>query len=215
MTFVDGERPEVHFKGEPFGLLVNRDDEPEVADGVPDGADAEVFEHNLVSLRQRFQVCYDGVQKLAPGMRFEFEDTTDDFKVRVLAGSGDLLGHLCEAFDHYRLPLKEINAEADIRSIADTFKENNIVEPPGYVLSEDAVEDAEQMSLLIAKPPVSVVLGMQPEGPMQKVSECPCDTWQSACVDGRTVAVNLYKELFTSEFQKCLFNLDTLTWSKQ
>jgi len=212
MKFIDGDHPEVHLNGVPFGLLVNRDDETEMADNVPEGDDAEVCEHNIESLSERFRACYNPVQKLEPGMRFEFEDNPDNFKVRVLAESGELLGYLCEAFDQCRLPLKMINDEADMRRAADILKDN-IVEPPDYILrNEDAVEDVEASDLFIAKAPASTVLGTKPEGLMQKVFG---GQWQSVHVGGRNVAVHLYKGSYTSEYQECLFNLDTLAWSNK
>eukprot|EP00415_Alexandrium_ostenfeldii_P002337 UN2337 len=93
--------------------------------------------------------------------------------------------------------------------------ENSLVVPPDYTVEEACLEDIEEtLELFIAKPPLSTALGMDPEGPVQKACDYQHVTWQSACVEGRSVAVNFYKGTFTREWQKCIFDLDTLAWSR-
>lgn len=215
MTFVASERPEVHFRGEPFGILVKRGGQ-EVAEEVPTGPDAEVCEHNIASLNDQFQVCYDTVQRLAPGMRFEVENGPTDIKVRVLSRRGECLGFLCEAFDHYALPLKCVSDGTDVNYQWESLTENNLVEPPDYIIEEGCLEDIEEtLGLFLSKPPVSIALGMEPEGLLQKACEHQRETWQSASVEGRNVTLSFWKNLFTDERHKCTFNLDTLAWSEQ
>jgi len=230
MTLVAGESlkwkesgyPEVHFNGVPFGLLVKRDEIPvEIADieDMPTGADATVSEENSDSLNERFQVRYNAFRELQPGMRLEFEKDEESSEVRVLAESGDYLGLLCVASQrcYGEPPLQTVHTPpSEVRAYAlAAFGDEGLlkfVQAPDYKLGKESSELNDNDFAILTS--MSAALGKEPEGPIQKACESPSETWQSAYVQGRDIAISLNEKLFSADFHHYLFNLDALTWSE-